>query len=409
MQVSTYIARRYLFSKQRTGIINVISFISMVVVAGVSAAMIIILSAFNGIEDLVEDLFSKFEADLTVSPITGKTISTDSIDTADFLAIEGIMRASKVIEEDAWFQYYSPNGEPSNVVATIKGVDSSYAAMTQLDSMIVWGLFDLGDTLTPKVLPGLGVLTELGVPLSLREPQFIIVNAPQRGRRLSTYKEQAFDRHPAEVSGVFSINADLDVRYLLASADACQQWFGYDKEVSAFELEVNPDFDLEKVQMQVQALLPDSLAQVANRYERNALVYQTNRSEKWATYLILLFILLIAAFNIVASLTMLIIEKKRDIFVLRSLGVTESGVRRVFMLEGTFIYFIGAVSGILIGLLVCWLQQTFGLVRLKGAMVEYYPVRMDWMDMLGVIVTVMVVGVSFSSLLVRRLLKRFAA
>lgn len=409
MQVSTYIARRYLFSKKRTGIINVISFISMVVVAGVSAAMIIILSAFNGIEDLVEDLFSRFEADLTVTPVVGKTLSTDSVDTADFLAIAGILRASKIIEEDAWLQHYTPTGEPTNVVATIKGVDPSYGAMTNLDSMIVWGQFALGDSLTPLAVPGLGVLSELGVPLNGREKQFIIVNAPQRGRRLSTYKEQAFERHPVEVTGVFSINADLDVRYLLASADACQEWFGYENEVSAFELQIDPEADFAEVQKAVDALLPDGYATVANRFERNALVYQTNRSEKWATYLILLFILLIAAFNIVASLTMLIIEKKRDIFVLRSLGVTERGVRKVFMLEGTFIYLIGAVSGLLLGLGVCWAQQQFGLVRLKGAMVEFYPVRMDFFDMIGVIVTVMVVGVCFSSLLVRGLLKRFAA
>lgn len=408
MNVSAYIARRYLFSRKRTNIINVISIISTVVVAGVSAAMIIILSAFNGIEALVETLFSRFEADLTVLPVTGKTIPTDSLDTADFLEVAGVARVSRVVEEDAWLQYVNPIGEPSNVAATIKGIDTTYAAMTQVDTMIVWGDFSLGEPGAPQVIPGLGVLSELGVPLSSPDPQYILINAPQRGKRLSKFKENAFARHPAQVSGVFSINADLDVRYLVASVDACQEWFGYEKEISGFEIQVAPEADFVQVQAEIAALLPEGLAQVENRFERNALIYQTNKSEKWATYLILLFILLIAAFNIVASLTMLIIEKKRDIFILRSLGVPENGIRRVFALEGIFIYFIGAITGIVLGTLVCWAQQTFGLIRLQGAMVEYYPVKIDAMDMVGVVVTVMLVGMVFSTALVRMLLKRFA-
>lgn len=370
--------------------------------------MIIILSAFNGIESLVETLFSRFESDLTVQPLTGKTISTNEVNAIDFLDVEGVVSVTRVIEEDAWLQFTNLLGEPSNVVATVKGVDTVYAHMTQLDTMLVWGEFELGDTLHPKVIPGLGVLSELGVPLSSPAPQFIQINAPQRGRRLSQFKENAFERHPAQVSGVFSINADLDVRYLMASVNACQKWFGYKNEVSGFEIQLSPEADAEAVQAEIESLLPPNLAQVENRYQRNALVYQTNRSEKWATYLILLFILLIAAFNIVASLTMLILEKKRDIFVLRSMGMSEPSIRRVFMLEGLFIYLIGAFLGLYLGVRVCMAQQSQGIVRLRGAMVEFYPVEMNGWDMLGVLITVLCVGILFSTLLVRGLLKRHA-
>lgn len=408
MNVSFYIARRYLFARKRTNLINIISVISMVVVAGVAAAMIIILSAFNGIEALVEELFKTFQGDVIVTPAHGKTISTDSIDVADLLEIEGVMAASRVIEEDAWLQYFSPLGEASNVVATVKGIDPVYADITRLDSTLVWGNFFLGDTAHPNVIPGLGVLTELRIPLGQGQPPVIRVNAPQRGKKLSQYRDQAFSRNGANVSGVFSINADLDTRYLLASVDACQQWFGFSDEVSAFEIQASPETDPVALQERMVATLPLELVSVETRFQKNALIHQTNRSEKWATYLILLFILLIAAFNIVASLTMLIIEKKRDIFVLRSMGSSEAEIRRIFIVEGTLIYFLGAISGIAIGLFTCWLQMAFGLVSLPGATVDYYPMEVRGLDVLGVIATVMAVGTVCSAVLVPNLMRRFA-
>jgi lipoprotein-releasing system permease protein len=238
-------------------------------------------------------------------------------------------------------------------------------------------------------------------------PPIITMNAPIRGRKLSRFKENAFNRVPVMASGAFSVNAELDVKYAIVSLDFARSLFNMEESVSSIEIFLNDEKEEEAVKAALQAVLPKDL-KVETRFDRNALVYKTNASEKWFTFLILFFVLLIACFNIIASLTMLIIEKKKDIYILESMGATRSMIRRVFVLEGVFINVVGAVVGVSAGLALCWAQQQFGLVSMEGAMVDYYPIMINWADVIGIFLTVVIVGAIFSFGLVGRLMNRFA-
>lgn len=377
--------------------------ISMLVVAFITAAMICVMSAFNGIDDLVKNLFANFDTPLTIVPAEGKVFS-DSLITDDKLrAVSGIKAFSRVIEEDAWLSY-----SDHNAVATIKGVDPSYLEYSPIDSMIYEGEFKLEDDSFFYAVVGLGVRSELYMPVVEYAPTVMGINAPVRGRKLSRYKENAFNREAVNVSGVFSVNAELDSRYVMVPIQLARRLFAMDTEVSAIEIFLHDDSEAEFVREELLKILDPSL-KIETRYERNALIYKTNESEKWATFLILLFILLIACFNIIASLTMLIIEKKKDIFTLSSMGVATKGIERIFVYEGVLINLVGALTGAAIGLILCFLQMKFGLIRMEGAMVSTYPVTIKWPDVAGILITVIAVGSLFSATLVRILVRRFAS
>ncbi|MFN0032233.1 MAG: ABC transporter permease [Flavobacteriales bacterium] len=403
MNISFFIARRHLFSKKSRGIINVISTISMVVVAFVTAAMIVVMSAFNGIDDLVKKLFSNFDTPLTILPAEGKMFADSLLTDEQLLSVGGIRGFSRVIEEDAWLTF-----EDHNAVATIKGVDENYLTYSPIDSMIYEGEFVLKSDGYNYAVAGLGVRSELYMPIYDAAPTVMGINAPIRGRKLSRDKENAFNREAVNVSGIFSVNAELDSKYVIVPLDFARELFGMEKESSSIEIFLNDDDDTEKVKQEIQKFLPKELA-IETRYEKNALIYKTNASEKWATFAILFFILLIACFNIVAALTMLIIEKKKDIFTLSSLGTRYKSIERIFVYEGIFINLIGAVTGTSLGLLLCWMQQQYGLISMQGAMVDSYPVVFNSADVVGIFVAVVAVGILFSVTLVRALMRRFAS
>lgn len=374
----------------------------MTVVAFVAAAMVTVLSAFNGIEELVEDLFSNFDAPLTVVPIEGKSFA-DSLLTDEYLqGIEGLASWSRVIEEDAWIQHADFNG-----VATIKGVRTDYADMSNIDSMMYFGSFRLREGELNYAVLGLGLYSELRLPRPDISPPIISINAPIRGKKLSRFRENAFNRMPVMASGAFSVNAELDVKYAFVGIDFARELFGMPDEITSIELTLSEEKNLEAVKTALEAGLSDQL-KVETRYDKNALVYKTNASEKWFTFLILFFILLIACFNIIAALTMLIIEKKKDIYILESMGATRQMISRIFILEGIFINVVGAVLGTAGGLLLCFAQQQWGLVTMQGAMVEYYPIVIKWIDVTGIFLTVVIVGTLFSTGLVGLLMRRFA-
>jgi lipoprotein-releasing system permease protein len=376
--------------------------ISMTVVAFVTAAMICVMSAFSGIEMLVQQLFSNFDAPLTIVPVEGKSFADSLIVDSKFKEIAGIANYSRIIEEDAWLQYSDYNS-----VATIKGVPLNYADQSTIDSMMYFGNFTLQKDSFNYAVLGLGVYSELRLPRPENDPPILLINAPIRGKKLSRYKENAFNRANIMVSGAFSVNAELDVKYLFVPLNFARELFAMDDRITSVELSLADGANEEDVKKQLESFLPKEL-KVETRYDRNALVYKTNASEKWFTFLILLFILGIACFNIIASLTMLIIEKKKDIRLLESLGATRPMIDRIFIYEGIFINTLGALIGAGVGLGLCYAQQTFGLVTMQGAMVEYYPVLVKPLDVVGIIITVLLLGSIFSLALVGRLMKRFA-
>lgn len=374
----------------------------MVVVAFITAAMITVMSAFNGIDDLVKTIFSNVDAPLTIVPKEGKFLPDSIVNTERLLQVRGVLGMSRVIEEDVRLSH-----ENRYAIATVKGVERSFANFSPIDTAIVDGEFLLEADSLPMAVVGSGIQIELNMPLREYAPTIMEIAAPIRGRRIAEYKEEAFNMEDIAVSGVFAINAELDAKYVLVPLHFARKLFGLDDAITSVDLFTDEHADQELLKEDLMRELGETV-RIVTREEKNALIYKTNASEKWATFLILLFIFLIGCFNIIASLTMLIIEKKRDIFTLNSMGIDTRGVQRIFIYEGILINLLGAFSGLVIGILLCYAQQHFGLISMTGGAVDNYPVRIQWLDVLGIFMTVLIVGALFSSLLVRSLVRRFA-
>ena len=363
--------------------------------------MILVMSAFSGLENLIEDIFSNFDAPITITAKEGTFLSDASIDYTSLKQIEGISEVGKVIEHDVWLNY----GD-QNTVATLKGVEPQFVKTLQTDSILYTGKFILEKDSNSFLVVGVGVRGELLFPIDLNQPVILSLKAPIVGKRLSTHKENAFNEADIQVSGTFSSNAELDKKYVFTSFKFAQELFELQDACSAIELQLSPNTNVQEVKTKLVSLLPH--CNIQTREDKNAIVYKTNASEKWATYLILVFILIIASFNILASLTLLIIEKKQDIFVLYSMGATKKMIRNIFVFEGIFINFIGALVGTILGVIITLLQQNIGLVRMEGAIVEYYPMDLNASAVFGIFITAFTVGSTFCILVVPQLLKRFS-
>lgn len=379
-----------------------ISGISMFVVACVTAAMITVLSAFNGIESLVSQLFSSFDPEVTVLPARGKVFEVNDSLIQYITAIEGVEVVAASIEDDVIVRF---DGQPS--VATLKGIDTLFTRVTDLREVIRYGDFVLERNGVPCAIVGFGIQSELGIPYHPTDYPVFSVSAPIRGKRLSRHKEKALNTLPVLMSAVFSVNAEMDVKYLIAPISMARDLFDYDNEVSQLGISLSSGYRPDAVKRSLSKALGEDYI-VETRYERNALVHQTNKSEKWATFLILTFIMVIAGFNIMASLTMLIMEKKNDIFILQSFGMTRNDIRRIFSNQGLLINAIGMLIGLVIGLSLCIAQQQFGLLKLHGSIVPAYPIEIRPGDIAGILFTVLLIGSLFSTLMVRYLIKRFA-
>lgn len=401
MNVPFFISRRYLFAKKSRNIINVISGISMFVVACVTAAMITVLSAFNGIESLVSSLFSSFDPEITVQPAQGKVFSaSDSL--IDYIAAtEGVHSVARLLEDDVVIRF---DNQPT--VATLKGVDTVFTRVTDVREVIRYGEFKLEADGFPCAIVGYGIQSELGLPYHPTEYPVFSVSAPIRGKKLGRYKERALNTLPLMMSGVFSINAEMDVKYIVVPLSFARSLFNYDNEVSALGIALSDNQKPDRVKAALATRLGSDYI-VETRYDRNALIHQTNRTEKWATFLILTFIMVIAGFNIMASLTMLIIEKRNDIFILQSMGLTAADIRKIFSNQGFLINLMGMLIGLVFGLGLCFLQQKFGLIELQGSIVPAYPIEVRAGDIAGILLTVLTIGTLFSTGMVRYLIKRF--
>lgn len=372
----------------------------MFVVAAVAASMLTVLSAINGIDGLVRQLFTSFDAPVSIYPSSGKVFYPDSIDMRVITEDPDVSSMVRILEDDVILGF-----EDRKTVATLRGVDSTFLAVSPIDNMLYLGDFILSENGYPYAVVGLGIRSELLLPIFNDERPPLQIFAPIRGKNLRQYRENAFKRENILVSGVYSVNAELDVKYVLTSYDFAAELFDYGTAVSSIEL--NTSSDAQALADRLQASLGDDF-KVQSRDQKNALIYQTNASEKWATYAILMFILIIAAFNIMASLTMLVIEKKKDIFILRGMGATESMIFRVFFLEGVLINAVGAGIGLAFGFLLCWAQQNIGLVPLQGSIVAYYPIEVRSGDVLIILGSIMTLGVLSSGILVKYLIKRHA-
>ncbi len=386
MNLSFFIAKRYLISKKSNNAINVISWISIIAIAITTAALIIVLSAMNGLTAVVADLYNAIEPDIKITAIHSKYITNKQELTNKIKSNLGIKGISYSIEENALIKL-----DDKQAVITVKGVDSEFKNLTQFDTVLVEGsyLFLLNNQ--NYGVFGKGIANKLGINLNdFFSP--ISIYAPIRGKVESINPEDAFNKLSISPSGIFSLNDDFDFKYVLIDLKAAQELFGCPNAFSIIELSVKDKDQINVIQNQLQlALGPNYL--IKNRYQSNDLLFKTLETEKLWTFLILAFILVIATFNIIGALTMLIIEKKKDIKTLYNLGADQKFIRNIFMQEGFLITSVGAISGLIIGLIVCVLQQQFHFVTFDDQyVIPYYPIIMQFKDFVWILGVVMGIG-----------------
>lgn len=391
MNFPFYIARRYLFSKKSHNAINVISAISVCGVALATLALICTLSVFNGFQDLVTSFFTAFDPELKITPVHGKVFNGQDSRVLALKRMPEVAVYSESLEDNAMVQY-----QGRQAMAVIKGVEDNFDHLTPIDSILFGrGELMLHDEVADYAIPGIQLLSALGSGIRFLDP--LEIYAPKRGAKVNVANpSSAFVSGRLFSSGlVFAVNQEkYDASYILTSLAFARRLFQYDTEVSSINLRLKPDVDIEQLKRKLQNQLGKDF-RVQDRYEQQADTYRIMRVEKFISYLFLTFILVIACFNVIGSLSMLIIDKREDVVTLRNLGANDAQIVRVFLFEGRMISFIGAFIGVALGLLLCWLQQAFGLIRLGSSgsfVVDAYPVSVEIMDVVIVFVTVLLVG-----------------
>lgn len=392
MNFPFYIARRYLFSKKSTHAINVISAISVIGVAVASMALVVTLSVFNGFHDMVANLFTQMDPQLKVTPVKGKTAPADDPILMKIRQLPEVEVATECLEDQALASY-----QDRQLMVKVKGVQDNFDSLTHIREILDGeGTFELHAADMNYGIPGLGVAYQLGLGYKFDTP--LKIYAPKREGQLDMANPtEGFVEDELFSSGViFSVKqGKYDKNYILTSLQFTRNLFAQDGMLSSLELRLKPGSDFEAVKQQMRQLAGNKY-NVLDRYEQQEDTFHIMKIEKFIAYVFLTFILMIACFNIIGSLSMLIIDKKDDVVTLRNLGASDHHITRIFLFEGRMISVIGAVIGIAVGLLLCWIQQQYGVVRLgssEGAfIVDAYPVSVHPQDIVIILLTVIVVG-----------------
>lgn len=384
MNTNIFIARRYLFSKKSHSIINIISLISMVGVMISAATLIIVLSVYNGFEGLVLSLFNRFNPEILIEPTLGKTFYITGFPTEYIRALEAVQFSEPVLEENVLIRY-----KEKQSIIRIKGVEADYTAMNGLDTAIVQGDFILEEGRFNYAVLGYGVAYNLQIQLSdFENPLHFYI--PDKTKKLSAGLQNNFKSARLSPSGFFSLRQDYDEKYVFVPLRFARDLLELPQSVSSIEIGIKAGYLPEDVKPLLQKILGNDF-QVKTRQEQQSFLLKMMRSERWAIFMILGFILLIAAFNVIGSLSMLIIDKTKDIFTLHALGANRRFILSIFAWEGLLISLAGGLFGILIGGIIAWLQQTYGLIGLGGGgnfVVESYPVQINAIDFLLVMAIV---------------------
>lgn len=400
MNLPFFIARRYLISKKSHNIINLISGISMVGVALGTAALIIVLSVFNGFESVVVSLFSVFDPDIKITVVEGKTFHQNEIDADKIRAIPGVIKYTEVVEENALLYY-----KKQQYLATVKGVDSLYQVNSPInDSLLVTGEMILQQDSLDFAIPGYGIAYFLN--LDMKAPDNLIsVYIPKRKGNITGLPQESFMSEFIRPTAIFSVQQDFDDKYMLVPIRFARRMLDYTDEVTSIEIRLAQGAEASSIQKKIASITGPKF-RIQNRFQQQEVLYKIMKSEKWAVFLILTFILIVASFNVIGSLTMLILDKQKDIGILQSLGARDSIIKKIFFFEGLLISLTGAFSGLLLGLLVCVLQQKFGLVKLQGGgsfIISAYPVKLILADFVYVFITITLIGTAAAWLPVRRI------
>jgi lipoprotein-releasing system permease protein len=395
-----FISKRYLFAKKTTNLVNLISILSVAILTIITSALIIVLSVFNGFEGLIKTFFSSFDPDVKVTLAEGKVFSaTDSL-LAKIGNMEEVASFTEVLEENVMLEYNERQG-----IARIKGVSDSFNKTSGIDTMMINGEFLLKNKYEDFAVIGYLLSNRLGINLSLVKPVRII--APKRDAKPSLTNLNVINSKLIYPVGVFSVfQEEYDSELIIVPIDFCRKLLEYYDEVTSIDIKIKEGVEPQLFQTRLEKILGDKFA-VKNRYQQHEFLFKIMKSEKWAIFLILSFIIIIASFNLTGSLTMLIIDKKDDIVTLQNMGADNSLIRKIFLLEGWMISILGAFGGVLLGVLICWLQIKFGFVGVEGNfMLEQYPVEIQPMDLVYVFLTVIGIGFVASWYPVRYITKK---
>lgn len=388
-----YIARRYLFSKKSHNAINIISIISVCGVAFTTMALVCTLSVFNGFQDLVASFFTSFDPQLKIIPVEGKVFYKDDPAIRQLRNDKDIALFSECLEDNALAIYRN-----RQVMVHIKGVGDQFSELTDIDKLLYGdGSFVLHADVLQYGVPGIRLANSLGLGAYFEDS--LQIYAPKKGAQINLSNPAAsFSQSELYSSGVvFSVNQEkYDNNYILTSIDFARNLFDQPDMVSSIDLKLREGVDVDQAKSRIQLLLGEERFKVLDRYEQQADIFRIMRVEKLIAYIFLTFILLIACFNIIGSVSMLIIDKKDDVRTLRNLGANDNQIIRIFLYEGRMISAMGAVIGLISGLGLCWLQQTYGLIKMGSSegmfLVDAYPVSVYWGDLLLVFITVLLIG-----------------
>ncbi len=380
-------AWRYFRAKKSTNAINIIAWISVVAIAVGAAALILVLSVFNGFEGLVKSLYADFYADVRVAPASGKFMTLSPQQLKKIEGIPGIKQVSLVAEEKAVLV----NGDYQSIIF-LKGVDSAYQSVNKLSKHIVNGRFNLGSADEPLLVIGAGIENAVGASpgMSLTPLTIYLPN-----RKTTSFSGlEALNSYNASVSGSFVLQQDFDNKYVITNLAFLKYMLDLRAdEYSAVEIKAAEQIDIDDIQKNLQSVLGSNF-KIETRYQQNQSLYTVMQIEKWVIYGILSLILVVAAFNMIGALTMLVLEKQKDIAVLKAMGADKSLIQRIFVTEGFVLAGIGGGAGVLIATLICTIQLQFRLVKLSGGsfIIDYYPVKMLPQDFALVLVTIFLIS-----------------
>ena len=391
MYLSLFIAKRYLLAKKSHNVINITSIISACGIAIGTMALIIILSVTNGFQGLVKDLYGTYEADLLISPSAGKSFSPSG-EVFETIRRDGRVGSyCEVVEENVFVRYADQES-----IATIKGVDSAFASITGLNEHIVDGAFSLYHGEIPEAVLGRMLAYNLGLRIHFIDPLYLYF--PSRFGNISVINPAAsLNSEKVYASGVFAVEQGYDSRYIFVPLEVARNLLEYDNDVTSIELYFKDKSDIGPAKRYFSKLLGTEYV-VKDRYEQNETLYKMMKSEKFTTYLILFFVLIIITCNLFGSLSLLVIEKRDDVETLRSMGAGERLVKNIFVLEGWLISLSGIAAGTTLALLFCFVQQIFGIIPMPGNfIIKNYPVVVSLVDIVITVCSIAVLGLIIAS------------
>ncbi|MBR2167431.1 MAG: ABC transporter permease [Paludibacteraceae bacterium] len=400
-QLERHIAWRYIFSKKSHNAINIVSGVSAAAVGVVTAAMVCVLSVMNGFGSLIETMFSQFDPQLRITATTGKSFSITDESIQSVIALPFVELVSQTIEETALIRY-----QDHQLPAHLMGVDDSFRQLTSIDSIITDGKYSVYDGAFERAVLGRGLAGQIGI--NAHFVGGIHIYAPKRTERVNLMRpDQSFNEATVFISSTFAVNqVKYDDAYMLISLPLARELFDYDSvTVTALNLQLSPSISTKRAKKQIQHLLAEKYV-VQDRYEQQADFFRILKIEKLLTVLLMTFILLIACFNIISSLSMLIIDKKADIRILSNLGADQTTIRKIFLFEGWLICSLGAAIGLVVGLFLSLIQEHFGLIKLGNGteyVISSYPVEVQAVDILIVAVVVLLLGLISAWYPVRKL------